>query len=51
MKQNEIDRWMRRQARMNNQAASPAVNWMLIVSVLTVAGALIFVFLRLAIAP
>ena len=48
MKQHEIDRWMRHQARMNNQASMPAVNWMLIASVLIVAGALIFVLLRLA---
>lgn len=48
MKKHEIDRWMRRQSRMNNQASMPAVNWTLIAGVLMIVGALVFVLLRLA---
>ena len=48
MKQRDIDRWMRRQARMNSQASMPAVNWVLIITVLIIIGAIVIVILRVA---
>ncbi len=47
MKQSEIDRWMRRQARRDSRAVAPAVNWILIVSVIAIAVACLFIVLKL----
>ena len=47
MKQNEIDRWVRRQNRMHNHTSMPAVNWTVIGGVLIVVAALVFVFLKM----
>lgn len=47
MKQNEIDRWMRRQARRDAHAVVPTANWAKIVTVLVIVGACLFIFLKL----
>jgi hypothetical protein len=47
MKQSEIDRWMRRQARRDAQAAAPAFNWVRIMTILVLTGACLFIFLKL----
>lgn len=48
MKQRDIDRWVNRQARMNRQAALPAVNWGSIASILVVSAGLLIVVLKSA---
>ena len=48
MKQRDINRWVNRQARMNRQAAMPAINWALMASILVVIGVLLIVILRAA---
>jgi hypothetical protein len=48
MNKAEIDRWMRHQAHLNRQASMPAVNWVLIASVLIAAAALALMILKLA---
>jgi hypothetical protein len=47
MKQSEIDRWMRRQARRDTHKTIPGINWALIVSLLLIGVASLFVVLRL----
>jgi hypothetical protein len=47
MKQSEIDRWMRRQARREAHKTMPGINWVLIISVIVIAIACLFVVLKL----
>jgi hypothetical protein len=47
MKQSEVDRWMRRQARRDAQAAPPVFNWLRLVTGLIMTGACLFIFLKL----
>ncbi len=47
MKQSEVDRWMRRQARRDAQAVAPHMNWGRIMTVLTIVAVCLFIFLRL----
>lgn len=47
MKQSEIDRWMRRQARRDAHKTMPGVNWALIISMIVIASACLFVVLKL----
>ena len=47
MKQSEVDRWMRRQARRDAQATAHHINWVLIFTVLTVIAVCLVIFLKL----
>ena len=47
MKQSEIDRWMRRQARRDSQRTVVSVNWALIVALLMIGVACLYVLLKL----
>jgi hypothetical protein len=47
MKQSEIDRWMRRQARRDAHKTMPGVNWALIATVMMLGLAGLYIMLRL----
>lgn len=47
MKQSEIDRWMRRQARRDAHKTLPIVNWAFIASLVVVAIVCLFLLLKL----
>jgi len=47
MKQKEIDRWMRHQARRNPQPVLHSINWALVMSVLVIGVAVLFLLLKL----
>jgi len=47
MKQSEIDRWMRRQARRDAHKTLPNINWALIVTVLVMGVIGLYLVLRL----
>ena len=47
MKQNEIDRWMRRQSRRDAHKTMPGINWALVVMVIMIAVACLFLLLKL----
>lgn len=48
MKQQDIDRWVNRENRMNRQAAMPHVNLATIAIVIAVIGAVVFILLGAA---
>ncbi len=47
MKQSEIDRWMRRQARRDSHKLLPGINWALIITLLMIGIAVLYLILRL----
>ena len=47
MKQSEVDRWMRRQARRDAHAIAPHINWLLIFTVLTIVAVCLYIFVTL----
>jgi hypothetical protein len=47
MKQSEIDRWMRRQARRDSHRTIPGVNWALIIAMLMIGVACLYLLLKL----
>ena len=47
MKQSEIDRWMRRQARRDAHRTLPGVNWALIITLVMIGIACLYVILKL----
>lgn len=47
MKQSEVDRWMRRQARRDAQAVASHINWILIFTVLTITAVCLYIFIKL----
>ena len=47
MKQSEIDRWMRRQARREAYKTLPSINWALIVMLIMIGVACLFLVLKL----
>jgi len=48
MKQRDIDRWMRRQARMNRHTSMPTINWAALVTIVAVVVALLIIVLKAA---
>ena len=48
MKQQDIDRWVNRQARMNRQTILPAINWAVLIGVMIMVVALIIIVLKAA---
>jgi len=47
MKQSEIDRWMRRQARRDSHKTIPGINWAFIVAMLMIGVACLYLLLKL----
>jgi len=47
MKQSEIDRWMRRQARRDSHRTISGVNWALITAMLMIGVACLYLLLKL----
>jgi len=47
MKQSEIDRWMRRQARRDSNKLLPAMNWVWVITLLMISVAGLYLILRL----